>query len=139
MKKLILLFITILLSSCSNNEEIDSSSKSTNINPPSWIQGYWLMEVSAGEVTDLQGVKATKDDFYLTQIGSGNSMKTLVSNTLLSKGTAVVDELANDTEYKLNIKLNGMSFPQYHFKKISATKIQFLDTAGRGGAIFIKQ
>lgn len=66
-------------------------------------------------------------------------MKTLVSNTLLSKGTAVVDELANDTEYKLNIKLNGMSFPQYHFKKISATKIQFLDTAGRGGAIFIKQ
>lgn len=71
MKKLILLFITILLSSCSNNEEIDSSSKSTNINPPSWIQGYWLMEVSAGEVTDLQGVKATKDDFYLTQIDRG--------------------------------------------------------------------
>lgn len=139
MKKLILIFISILISSCSNNEVVDGSSKSTNINPPAWIQGYWLMEVSAGEVTDLQGVKATKDDFYLTQIGAGNSMKTLVSNTLLSRGTAVVDELASDTEYKLNIKLNGMSFPQYYLKKISSTKIQFFDTAGRGGAIFIKQ
>ena len=128
-----------LVCSCSKSDDNSSSSAKTSINPPSWIQGYWLMEVSAGEVTDLQGVKATKDDFYLTQIGSGNSMKTLLSNTLLSKGTAVVDELANDTEYKLNVKLNGMSFPQYHFKKISATKIQFLDTAGRGGAIFIKQ
>lgn len=139
MKKIIYLFITLLLISCSNNEVVDGSSKSTTINPPFWIQGYWLMEVSAGEVTDLQGVKATKDDFYLTQIGSGNSMKTLVSNTLLSRGTAVVDELASDTEYKLNVKLNGMSFPQYHFKKISSTKIQFFDTTGKGGAIFIKQ
>jgi hypothetical protein len=32
-----------------------------------------------------------------------------------------------------------MSFPQYYFKKISSTKIQFFDTAGKGGAIFIKQ
>lgn len=139
MKKIISFFVILILSACSRNEDVGTSSKSTNINPPTWIQGYWLMEVGVGEVTDLQGLKATKDDFYLTQIGAGNSMKTLVKNTLLSGGTAEVDELASNTEYKLNVKLNGMSFPQYHLKKISATKIQFLDTAGRGGAIFIKQ
>ena len=139
MKKLILLFISILLSSCSNNEDIDSSSNSKSINPPSWIQGYWLMQVNELEVTDLQGYKATKDDFYSTQIGTGNSMKTLISNTLKSGAAAVVEESVSNTEYKLNIKLNGMSFPQYYFKKISSTKIQFFDTAGKGGAIFIKQ
>lgn len=139
MKKLILIFTIILLSSCSNNEDIGGSSNSTSINPPTWIQGYWLMEVSAGEVTDLQGYKATKDDFYSTQIGTGNSMKTLISNTLKSGAAAVVEESVSDTEYKLNIKLNGMSFPQYYFKKISSTKIQYFDTTGRGGAIFIKQ
>lgn len=139
MKKLILLFTIILASSCSNNEDNDGSSNSTSINPPVWIQGYWLMEVSSGDVTDLQGYKATKDDFYSTQIGTGNSMKTLISNTLQNGGAVGVEELVSDTEYKLNIKLNGMSFPQYYFKKISSTKIQFFDTAGKGGAIFIKQ
>lgn len=139
MKKLILLFTTILLSSCSNNEDIDGASNSTSINPPSWIQGYWLMQVNELEVTDLQGYKATKDDFYSTQIGTGNSMKTLISNTLKSGAVAVVEESVSNSEYKLNIKLNGMSFPQYYFKKISSTKIQFFDTAGKGGAIFIKQ
>ena len=139
MKKLILLFTTILLSSCSNNEDIDGASNSTSINPPSWIQGYWLMQVNELEVTDLQGYKATKDDFYSTQIGTGKSMKTLISNTLKSGAVAVVEESVSNSEYKLNIKLNGMSFPQYYFKKISSTKIQFFDTAGKGGAIFIKQ
>ena len=112
MKKLILLFTTILLSSCSNNEDIDGA---------------------------LHGYKVTKDDFYLTQIGAGNSMKALISNTLKSGAVAVVEESVSNSEYKLNIKLNGMSFPQYYFKKISSTKIQFFDTAGKGGAIFIKQ
>ncbi len=139
MKKLILLFTIIIASSCSNNEDIDGASNSTSINPPSWIQGYWLMQVNELEVTDLQGYKATKDDFYSTQIGTGNSMKTLISNTLKSGAVAVVEESVSNTEYKLNIKLNGMSFPQYYFKKISSTKIQFFDTAGKGGAIFIKQ
>jgi hypothetical protein len=97
MKKLILLFISILLSSCSNNEDIDSSSNSKSINPPSWIQGYWLMQVNELEVTDLQGYKATKDDFYSTQIGTGNSMKTLISNTLKSGAAAVVEESVSIT------------------------------------------
>ena len=140
MKKLILLFTIILASSCSNNEDIDGSSNSTSINPPIWIQGYWLLEIGDnGDVTDLHGYKVTKDDFYLTQIGAGNSMKALISNTLKSGAAAVVEESVSDTEYKLNIKLNGMSFPQYYFKKISSTKIQYFDTTGRGGAIFIKQ
>jgi hypothetical protein len=32
-----------------------------------------------------------------------------------------------------------MSYPQYYFKKSSSTKIQYFDTAGAGGAFFIKQ
>lgn len=138
MKKISILLLLALVCSCSNSDASGNSS-STSINPPAWIQGYWLREVSDGEVTDLQGLKATSNDFYFTQIGSGNSMKTLINNVLLSGGTVVVDELISNTEYRLNITLNGSPFSPYYFKKISSTKIQIYDTAGVGGAFFIKQ
>lgn len=139
MKKISILLLLVLVCSCSKSDDNSSSSPKTSINPPSWIQGYWLREVGAGEVTDLQGLKATSNDFYFTQIGSGTSMKTLIDNVLLSGGNVVVDELISNTEYKLNIKLNGSSFPQYYLKKITSTKIQIFDTAGVGGALFMKQ
>ena len=139
MKKNILFLLLALVCSCSNSDNSTGSS-STSINPPTWVQGYWLREVNVdGEVTDLQGLKATSNDFYFTQLGSGNSMKTLINNTLLSGGSVVVDEMINTTEYKLNIKFNESPYPQYYFKKITSTRIQFFDTAGVGGAFFIKQ
>jgi hypothetical protein len=138
MKKFITLIFAIVLLSCSDD---NNSTSSTSINPPEWIKGYWLQQIdeSTGEVTDLSGVRALNDDFYTTQLGSGNSMKALISNTLQAGGTVVVDEVITNSEYKLNVTLNGMSFPQYYYKKISSTKMQFYDTSNAPGAIFIKQ
>lgn len=140
MKKISIFFFLILICACSNSDDTNNSI-APSINPPSWIQGYWLRQVDAttGSVTDLQGIKAYNDDFYFTQLGSGNSMKALIASTVQSGGTAVVNEIITNSEYKLNITLNGMSYPQYYYKKSSSTKIQYFDTAGVGGAFFIKQ
>ena len=138
MKKLITLaFAVSILFGCSNSDS-NNSSNSTSINPPAWIQGYWLQDDGSGGVTVL-GLKVTSDDLYTTINGSGNSLKTLISNVLQSGGTAVVNEEISSSEYKLNVTLNGNSFPQYYYKKITSTKIQYFDTANVGGAYLIKQ
>lgn len=138
--KFLLIIISILTFSCSSSDD-NSTNNSNDLNPPSWIQGYWLLEIdsSTGEVTDLSGILATNDDFYQTQLGSGTSLKMLINNTIQNGGEAIVDEYITSSEYKLNVRLNGMSFPQYHYKKISPSKIRFFDTAGNGGSYFNKQ
>jgi hypothetical protein len=138
MKKnmILMLFVTVLFG-CSNSD-LNNTSNSTSINPPTWIQGYWLQDDGSGGVTVL-GLKVTSDDLYTTINGSGNSLKTLISNVLQSGGTAVVNEEISSSEYKLNVTLNGNSFPQYYYKKITSTKIQYFDTANVGGAYLIKQ
>jgi hypothetical protein len=138
MKKLITLaFAVSFLLGCSSSDS-NNSSNSTSINPPTWIQGYWLQDDGSGGVTVL-GLKATADDFYTTTNGSGNSIKTLISNVLQTGGTAIVNEEISASEYKLNVTLNGNSFPQYYYKKITSTKIQYFDTSNVGGSFLIKQ
>lgn len=142
MKNLLLVLSAFLITACSNNDDnTNNSASNTDLNPPSWIQGYWLLEIdsSTGEVTDLSGLKATNDDFYQTQLGSGTSLKMLIKNTIQSGGEAIVNEYITNSEYKLNVKLNGTSLPQYHYKKISPSKIRYFDTAGNGGSFFNKQ
>lgn len=86
--------VSILLG-CSSSDS-NNSSNSTSINPPTWIQGYWLQDDGSGGVTVL-GLKATADDFYTTTNGSGNSIKTLIANVLQTGGTAIVNEEISDS------------------------------------------
>ncbi len=117
-KKLTLLICLILITSCSNNEKIDSSN---TFNPPQWIQGTWG---NAGTDIDYKQAiyKFTYNDFILMVLNMEFSQKDQIEqNKKVGTNSIVTEEITNSV-YNVSIK-TGLLTTTYKFKKIDATHI----------------
>jgi hypothetical protein len=124
MKKIIglVLTITFLLSSCSSSDDNNSGNNGSEINPPDWIQGTWLLEAS----NPTTGYRFTNDDFCLIVISQQTCFKESISQTNSSGAITNVDEEISDNSYSIEITL-GSQIVTYEFAKISETEIELIN------------
>lgn len=117
MKKLLFIFCSILLFSCSSNSDDDKTTNSSisDFHPPSWIKGFWK-----GNVT----YKFLEKDVYQDQI----SFKEFVDgcNIAVPNSSFVSEPVKNKTEYKFSLT-TGSTIHEYHFIKISSTQIKLIN------------
>ncbi|QCE41367.1 hypothetical protein [Psychroserpens sp. NJDZ02] len=135
MKKLIglVLIITLSFYSCSSDDDSVSSSE-TRINPPTWIQGTWLLE------NPNSGYEFTNDDFCLIILTTQTCFKESISQTNSNGGTTNVTEITTDNSYSIEITLETQTV-YYEFEKISETEIEWInDPLGDlATTIYVKQ
>ena len=130
MKKILFIFIAIVLFQGCNRDN-DDTTKSQFFNPPTWIQGKWGAD-------NVSLFMFTNDDFLST--AGGNSFigyKGLLQTSANIGGTAIVDESISETEYSFVIKMGNpgtspISYTEYQFKKISSTKIEWVNSPYAG-------
>ncbi len=132
MKNTLLLLFAIFVFSCSSSDE-SSSKNQSSINPPSWIQGTWLLEDAGVD----SGFKFAMDDvciiFSSSQACNKEQLQLANSTSLFTK----VEEEISDTSYSINISIVS-SVTSYDFEKVSDNKIRWLNASGTN-AIYTKQ
>lgn len=124
MKKMLLISIILLFISCSSDKD-STSSDSTSINPPSWIQGSWYL-VGLDGVDKMSGYSFKKNDFCQIVFNTQSCFKQSIDLMKSGGGYIKVDEVINDNEYKISITQFSTT-TIYNFKKISATKIEWIN------------
>jgi hypothetical protein len=121
MKKIfpILAILMIALSSCSSDDDSTSNSQ-IQINPPNWIQGKWLADVTTGGET---GWRFTNNDFIT--IAANTEMSQREQLQLVSNNGADVsaNDTSTDNTYSVTLNYPGGQSPTYSFTKISNTEI----------------
>ena len=123
----------ILLSSCSSDDNDGSNSSEIQINPPTWIQGKWLVEDSGmGDI----GWRFTSNDFIIITAGSETSTRGQLE-TLLDSGQDVsTNNESSDTTYSITSNYPFGQTTIYSFTKVSDTEISW-DTVS--SSIYVKQ
>ena len=124
MRKLIgiLFLMAFLFSSCSSSDDDNSGNNSSEINPPDWIQGTWLLEAP----NPASGYRFSNDDFCLIVISQQTCFKESISQTNNSGATTNVNEETTDNSYSIEITL-GTQIVTYEFSKISSTEIEWVN------------
>ncbi|TGV02754.1 hypothetical protein [Flavivirga rizhaonensis] len=126
MKKITLLIIVIFTLSCSSSDDSENQNKNnSSINPPTWIQGTWLFDLSI----DL-GYQFTSNDFFIISScikTSKNEEIESFSNT--EEQTSIVEEETTSSSYSLvvihsNDTNNSATRTTYNFEKVSDTEIK---------------
>jgi hypothetical protein len=123
MKAIIFSIVLTLLISCSSDNNSNNSSNNT-IDPPSWIQGNWYLEGEFGGSTT--GYSFKSNDFCLIVFNTQTCFSLYSDPTISAGGIFKIEELISDNEYKISItQINTTT--TYHFKKISSTKIEWIN------------
>ena len=116
MKKLFLILtIAILSVSCSSSD--DSSNNSSQLNPPSWIQGTWAV-VYTDPVIIQPFCRFTSDKFC-----------TIASNQeicLMENEATTVTQTSTDSSFSFSYTTAGQT-SSFAFIKISSTKIEYVN------------
>lgn len=137
MKKIILLAsIAVLSLSCTSDSDSDNNSNNNSnsqITPPNWILGTWLIE-HEGTEQKLGGYRFTSDNLCIVHIGNIGEIcfKETIQLSQPSHGKAIVNQQITDTQYKISIQI-GPSIQNFNFQKISETEIK------NGSTIYTKQ
>ena len=118
MKKLLYLFLTVLIVACSS-EDGNSNSNVTNFNPPVWIQGIWLNTNSAG-------FEFRQNDFCV--ITPPASVVCYEQTYSVVNDFNVYEEISN-TRYFTTITIAGSEF-NFEFEKISDNSITWTAVDG---------
>ena len=121
MKKGIIIFLALLSISCS--EELEEQIDALEVNPPSWIQGNWIVtEGTSGN----QAWKFSPDAAFKID-EEGNEISVLLAATILSGLTGekvTVDEFKNPTTYSITIRMETTD-QIYRFSKISDSELSW--------------
>jgi hypothetical protein len=131
MKKLLYLFLAIVINSCGGEDDGNTINNSNNltINPPSWIQGVYLqLYPITGDVLPV-GYEFKSDDFCTVSNNSAICNKEQLA--LYTSGTLFADvyeEIDND-RYFLEITLQNFT-TSYEFLKVSSTSIKEILPSG---------
>ncbi|WP_372744583.1 hypothetical protein [Lutibacter sp.] len=128
-KNTLILLLTLVLFSCSKDD--DSTSSNISINPPSWIQGTWVIDNDYTYVA----FKFTSNDMYILMDGIEMSfVQTSIADSSFTF-YGVYDVSTNST-YSIHRKGDGIDIVIYEFTKVSDTKI---NVEGIYNSDFIKQ
>ena len=128
-----LLIFFLLIFSCSSND--DGSNSATGINPPSWIQGVYLQEVS-GQVYPV-GYEFKTNDFCTIAVNTSCNKALLDMYDGANNFETNVYEEIDSNRYSIEITF-GPNITKYEFIKTSNTSIKQILIAG-DEAFFILQ
>ena len=131
MKKLLILF-ALFIFACSSD---DSSTSATGINPPSWIQGIYLQEIS-GQVYP-NGYEFKTNDFCTIAFSTSCNKAIMDMYDGASSIETNVYEEIDSNRYYIEITI-GPNIFDYEFIKISSTSIKQILITG-DEAFFILQ
>lgn len=140
MKKSLIIFLTVLLFSCSSSDDKNESSTSNiSITPPSWIQGTWLQVLSNSPYIAEPTLRFKSDDLCLLTSSleqcNAENLRQSARIGVLTK----VEQVITDKEYKLSITIQSQTVT-YHFIKINSSKIEWVYfNNGLGNLSLIKQ
>lgn len=116
---------------CSGRDEDKSTNQQTQyFHPPAWIQGTWKIEG-----TTTPWFTFTNDDFIQDGAGSMSYKNTLQQAAASGQQAKVVETITSDI-YDFDIYVGG-SNGKYQFKKISATKIEWVNGNMVGMPIYL--
>ena len=116
MKKLLYIFISLLLLSCSSSEDSSSGPDKNSLNPPAWIQGKWAL--GTGDAQSGHEFKSNDWCSYMSSVSI--CWKSAIES---SNGQATVVETITDSSYITKLTVGGITIT-YTFIKMSATKIR---------------
>ena len=111
----------ILLLSC-NNDDSDSNSNAF-FNPPTWIQGKWLVD----DPIIVFGFEFTNDNFIINQMGAKTNYGEILKMHKSIGSDVSTNERITDDEYEVKINSEGTS-TVYKFKKRDQNTIEHLNT-----------
>ena len=126
-KMLLVLFSTVFLFGCSSS---DGDSGSSFYNPPTWIQGTWGLKASVNAYpNDIPYYKFTSDNVCQLIGGTYSSCwkETIQQTPQFLSGS---DSHTDNTYEAKFIQSNGATTLTLSFKKVSATKIIWVNTLG---------
>lgn len=124
---LLVLFSSVLLFGCSPS---DDDSGSSPYNPPTWIQGTWGLKASVNAYpNDIPYYKFTSDNVCQLIGGTYSSCwkETIQQTPQFLSGS---DSHTDNTYEAKFIQSNGATTLTLSFKKVSATKIIWVNTLG---------
>ena len=130
MKNLIIaVWSLFLLISCSSSPSNSTPTVSSSIyNPPSWIQGTWGRKANGAGQTDKAYYKFTTDN--ICQLTGGFSSQCWKESINTSPQILSGSETITSDTYTANfISSGGASTLTLSFKKVSATKILWINTS----------
>jgi hypothetical protein len=122
MKKCFFLFLVLTTISCSNSND-STNSTTASINPPSWIQGTWDIE---GSLVGAAFIFTNNDLSFKSNASNVISYKQLIQNSSTTGNTFTEEEITS-TIYNISITIQGTTTTIYNFRKISPTKIEFVN------------
>lgn len=124
MKHFLFLMTAFLMLNCSSSDDNDNLTPNTvSLNPPTWIQGTWLLESNSVE----SGFRFTSDDVCINTLGMYACNKESIE---MYQGTQVnteVYEEISDTDYSVEITI-GSNTTVFKFKKVSDTQIKWVNS-----------
>ena len=128
MKKFIIAILVVVCYSCSSSD--DNNSNSSQINPPSWIQGTWINDLGTG------GFNFTTDNICVVTGNLQQCYKEILEQTDGSVVEENVTEEITDDIYFIEFTLSS-SITTYEFERVSDTEILYINNIMN--TILIKQ
>ncbi|MDP3946522.1 MAG: hypothetical protein Q8Q51_11570 [Lutibacter sp.] len=137
MKKItLILLMSIFILSCSKDD--DTSNSKISINPPSWIQGTWVMEVNpytGAEMDTYIAYKFTSNNMYILMDGLETNFVEMVKADPSFTLSDIYD-VSTSTTYTIHVKGSGIDMVFYEFIKVSSNEIK---EGNSDNSIYIKQ
>ena len=129
MKKLLYLFLAITIISCGGDDDsgnANNNSSNLTINPPSWIQGTYLIDSPFPSI----GYDFKTNDFCTLSSGVATCYQALLDVYVDTPNfeTNVYEEI-DSNRYLIEITL-GPTIYSYEFEKVSSTSIRQIVPTG---------
>ena len=135
MKKLFAIFIVVFaLGACSSSDDDGNNSSNSQITPPSWIQGTWAAYYSEeDEGNGYPKFRFSHNEFCYV-------LDYLNYEYCLSSFAAPVieEQIISESKYSFTIYAGNIR-TKYEFKRVSETKIVYVNGSFLGDVTLIKQ
>jgi len=122
MKKIYLIFLTLLCLSCSKDDE---SSSAISINPPAWVQGNWAY---SGFEEDGAIFKISSNDVIMVVNTTELSYKGQLEAFAESGAEVGVVEEISDESYTVTFDMSQGVTQSYSFTKVDESTILWINS-----------
>lgn len=123
MKKIYLVFLTLLCLSCSKDDE--SSKSAISINPPAWVQGNWAQ---SDFEEDGAIFKISSNDVIFVVNTTELSYKGQMESFAKSGADVGVDEVITEDTYTVTFDMSQGVTQSYSFTKVDESTILWINS-----------